>query len=359
MLFYKSREELEPTKPAEETTDHAEALRKANAEPATLGDILTKVSPKALKQLSDAPAFRFDYNKPVKVYRIRGAFTAAKVEKITGDWAQDAAVIIQTDEDTQRGRKCGRVCAFEDGAFEFVRVPYDCAALDYFYTKGDINEARKISRNAFIITQAHDDRRGGNYNCETVGGLFLDASNRLAHGERARGIKFDYCHTQSGARRYMRVNGRLDNGGAAFSFEFGNCGEKYPETDPAPFDASGYYVAIQRDNLKRRAQQLRIERAKAAAQAHDFGAEITEARAELDDARRAVLASLAAADKWREFSRIDNAARQLTYAAQSLDILTEKAAAGTLASIERGRAYVASVKEYADKARAALAEVQQ
>lgn len=329
----------------------------SRAEPATLGDILAKVSPKALKQLSDAPAFRFDYNKPVKVYRIRGAFTAAKVEKIAGDWARGAAVIIQTDEDKQRGRDCGRVCAFEDGAFNFVRVPYSRAALDNFYTKGDINEARKISRNAFIITQAHDDRRGGDYNRETVGGLFLDASNRLARGERARGVKFDYCHTPSGARRYMRVNGRLDNGGAAFSFEFGNWGEKYPETDPAPFDASGYYVAIQRDKLKRRAQQLRTERARAAAQAHDFGAEITEARAELDDARRAILASLAAADKWREFSRAERAASWLVYAAQSLEWLTEKAAAGTLASIERWRGYVASVKEYADKARAALAEV--
>ncbi len=340
----------------DENKTHAK-LSKATAEPATLREVIAETSPRVLKQLSDTPAFRFDYNKPHTVQRIRGTFTAAKLAKLTGDGATVSAVIIQTPDDSRRYWKFGRVCLFNGVKFEPIKIPHR-SALDNFYAVGDINNARKICANAFIITQSEEHTRKKTFNGEYIGGVFLDASNRLAKlEERSRGAKLDTCGDGRGGFRYKKISGRLDNGGAAFSFEFSQWNAIYSTTPPAPFDVSGYYVAIKRDNLKRKAEQLRIDRAKAEAQAQDFTAEIAEAEAEITAARRSIMAALAAANNWREYQRAADAARLLMYAAQDFDILTEKAAARTFASIESACARVEDVKQYAARARAKLTEV--
>ena len=109
-------------------------------------------------------------------------------------------------------------------------------------------------------------------------------------------------------------------------------------------DKSGYMVCTRRADLKRRAYLLRADRARAAAAASDFTAEATSISQEMEEAKKALAASVLSAQVSGDFYAISERARNLRISADYLDRYNRWKAAGRYQT-------VASIKEDLDAAR--------
>lgn len=217
--------------------------------------------------------YGFDFEKPFDVFEIKTPFTLAKVEKAIapkystlGRGRDRVAVILHYPEGHYyRSKRTYSVEVIGTGAGDFNidhNYHIDSRVLDWFYRKGDFNDARKDEDvRAYIIAQSGDNL-AKRYTAKPV-----DRSERLTAKQ-------------------------LDN----FSTSTRN-----------EYDKSGYYFGDKQRNLINKAKALRIERKKAAFAATDNTAKIEELKKRAELAKMIICGKLELATTCDEIRKIDSA----------------------------------------------------
>lgn len=212
--------------------------------------------PNALRGLHDA--FGFDFEQPFTVLHSVIGFTVNKIQKAlqAEGYADSFASLLVYD----KSWPCWRVATLDHGkvkaVFERCELPrwwelgYE-EPFDDFYTKGSFEELRKAGSEVYVVAQEPAYFRAKQE------AKALDPSRRY----RVENATWDYDYTVNAVP--------LDSKGLPVKYH--QPAHRLHE-EPAPadcFDKSGYLVYDRRENLRRRAQALREERAKAAYLASD------------------------------------------------------------------------------------------
>ena len=196
---------------------------------------LNKINPKAFRALHNE--IGFDFEKPFALFRIDGNFTVRKLENLIDEAGMNSrkdAIAILIHEPRSTWNKDLRLVTLEKGKINTDIRP---RGLGNFWRKSDFEEMRK-SRNAetFVIVQSR---------------LFFDAPKEKPIDLNGRFKTAPHRRTWNGFRA---------------------------TSSTYTIDKSGYIVDIRKENLKRRADDLRKERAKNAYLLTDNTAKVEELR---------------------------------------------------------------------------------
>jgi len=198
---------------------------------------LNKINPKAFRALRQEVGF--DFEKPFALLHIEGNFTIRKLENLIAandmDSDKDAVAILIHDE--RAWSKSLHLVRLVNGKIDIdVTRKLWNFDVDYFIAKCDFEDMRK-SRTAetFVIVQNR---------------AYMDTPQDKA----------------------IDLNGRFKNAPSRRVWMGCNIGKGYT------LDKSGYIVDIRKENLKRRADDLRKERAKNAYLLTDNTAKVEELR---------------------------------------------------------------------------------
>lgn len=223
---------------------------------------LLRAVPNALRGLHDA--FGFDFEQPFTVLRLSGSWTVNTIQKqlaAQGFSRNVFSALLLDCRDSQRIalKEDWRIAILNRGmvyaTFDHYRDKYDlprwrdfgyCEPFDKFYRKGDFENVRKSGAPVYVIAQEPAYFRAKQE------AKALDPARRY----RVESATWDYNYTVNAVP--------LDSKGLPVKYRQP---AHRPHEEPAPadcFDKSGYLVFDRRENLRRRAQALREERAKAA-----------------------------------------------------------------------------------------------
>ncbi len=196
---------------------------------------LNKINPKAFRAMHQEVGF--DFEKPFALFRIDGNFTIRKLENLIDEAGMNSrkdAIAILIHEPRSTWHKDLRLATLNHGKIEVEHRAY---GLGNFWRKSDFEDMRK-SRNAetFVIVQSRAFIKAHEEKPIDLNGRFKTAPHR-----------------------------RTWNGFRATSSTY-------------TLDKSGYIVDIRKENLKRRADDLRKERAKNAYLLTDNTAKVEELR---------------------------------------------------------------------------------
>lgn len=287
---------------------------------------LLKINRNALRLLSEG--LNLDFAKPFKAAQIRAPFTVRKAAIAAGydpaDLGDLDGVIITFGPDAARDtwRDGYKITPVFEGApgLEFLRRVCSRAFTGFgtFYRKEDFNSRRKDNRySAIVIFQPHRDAKPAHKAPEinpadryTVADLRtgITATRDRATGEThntGRYIDRATLRPISEAAPRLTYCGRNDTdlGGRWL----GGFPLEHEPTAADILDKSGYPVILRRDSLRRRAEQLRRDRAKAAADAVDGAAALAPVLAECARVRKALAASLAETDDIGDLCKLGDA----------------------------------------------------
>lgn len=215
---------------------------------------LNRENPKALRALH--AAMGYDFQKPMRIYRIEGKFTLAQITKVLGEdhsTKQNRIVLLVKppynpyNEYRNRLHLVRLKDACTDFDVEIKGVPF-ASNIETWYRKSDFNDARKSARYVWIFYQ----------------------SNEYLH----------YMKPNEPPQIYRRY--------------FGDLYDKhyYKPWTRIETDKSGYPVELKRNELKAGAKALRIEREKAKAAAEDFTERIETLKADAEAFRAEMISAL-------------------------------------------------------------------
>ena len=217
---------------------------------------LLHAAPNALRGLHDA--FGFDFEQPFTVLHSAIGFTVNKIQKtlrLYGFTSNAFAALLVYDASWP----CWRVATLDHGKVKAVFERYEFPRwyelgykepFDDFYTKGSFEELRKAWAEVYVVAQERTHLRK-----QEAKPIDYTARYRVIDGE------WDY-------NRSIRL-ARMDSKGN--KVKYSEPAHRYRETVSISdcIDKSGYLTYDRRENLRRRAQALREERAKAAYLASD------------------------------------------------------------------------------------------
>ena len=199
---------------------------------------LNKINPKAFRALRQEVGF--DFEKPFALLYIDGNFTVRKLEKLIDasgmDSRKDAVALLIRDK--RAWNKSLHLVRLVNGKIDIdiTRKLWSNFDVDYFITKGDFEDKRKsCTSETFVIVQNR---------------AYMDTPQDKA----------------------IDLNGRFKTAPSRRVWMGCNIGKGYT------LDKSGYIVDIRKENLKRRADDLRKERAKNAYLLTDNTAKVEELR---------------------------------------------------------------------------------
>lgn len=199
---------------------------------------LNKINPKAFRALHNE--IGFDFEKPFTLFRIDGNFTIRKLENLIDEAGMDSRkdVVAILIRDEKAWNSALHLVRLVDGKIDIdvTRKLWSNFDVDYFVTKGNFENMRKSrTSETFVIVQSR---------------AFVKA-----HEEKP-----------------IDLNGRFKTAPSCRVWYGRNCSDRHT------LDKSGYIVDIRKENLKRRADDLRKERAKNAYLLTDNTAKVEELR---------------------------------------------------------------------------------
>lgn len=286
-----------------------------NAETRAAVGALLKINRDALRIFSEG--LNLDFAKPFKAAQIRAPFTIRKAVIAAGYGPADLdnldGVILTYGPKATNGEWCDayKVTPIFEGVQGLELLRRVCfrtyTGFNTFFRKEDFNNRRKDSRySAIVIFQPHRDAKPAHKAPEvntaeryTVADLRtgITATRDRATGEARNAARFI---DRVALRPVFDAAPRLTYCGRNDTDLGGRWLGVFPlEHEPTAadiLDKSGYPVILRRDDLRRRAAQLRRDRAKAAADAIDGAAALAPILAECARIRKVLSASLASAD---------------------------------------------------------------
>ena len=331
-----------------------------------VNEIIKNSAPHVFRELNALAGF--DFEKPFEIVKINGSFTIKKLLK-----AANAAGFDKADNIAALTKPNNISCfcsdlhfvTIEAGAVENVKFrspslyknngAYLSRALQDYYTKGSFEEARK-SANAetWLILQKSEHRtiKGGKKreSISTADRYNVICTQGATDGHGAHWISS------------IQLERTTDNGSCIeYKSQPGNFynprGWK-PETIDEIIDKSGYLLHDKRENLSRRAAQLRAERAKAAYQATDNADKVRELETLFEAKKKEVARAILAAGNYEEMKEaerlISDYRTGLTWAASDLCRYKERTVQKAYNSIEASTAAYEAIKAKLQPSGAAL-----
>lgn len=231
---------------------------------------LLSINSKALQGLH---AFAgYDFTKDYTCIYSKNNFTAKSIYKVTG--GQDAVLLVQPDvtyEKIHLVKFNAKTLTFEQ--LRFVNFKYWDFDFSYFFTKGDFEENRKgKAKYYFIIFQNPEHIQ------PVKAEKTIDTTQRFKTiNESHKNTCYDTCYYNG--VEYITTIYLQESGGSSKIFEYNKHGMYVDRSICRSndiryyIDKSGYIVNIRRDELKRKAENLRAERNKIQAQKADFSEE--------------------------------------------------------------------------------------
>lgn len=264
-----------------------------NAETRAAVGALLKINRDALRIFSEG--LNLDFTKPFKAAQIRAPFTIRKAVIAAGYDPADLdgldGLILTFGPDAANGgwRDEYKITPIYEGvpALEFLRRVCLRARNTFytFYRKEDFNNRRKDSRySAIVIFQPRSDAKPAHKAPE------INPAERYT----IAGVKH-VNYTYGGRSCDRPILRPISEAAPTLTYQGRNDRDTDPSDDGETVDKSGYPVALKRAGLRRRAEQLRRDRAKAAADAVDGAAALAPVLAECARIRKALAASLASA----------------------------------------------------------------
>jgi hypothetical protein len=275
---------------------------------------LLQINRNALRFLHDAEGF--DFEKPHFIYEQSGRFTVNTVKKtVEKDIAPAQSLIALLIVPTEGGCKHGLYFATLDGAkfdgtrksgadyWNFRTITHG-RNIDYCWGVGDFEDLRKNQTDkVFIIAQdAANITPATKKKIDFSARYVVTGTTPGSDGHGARWVsQIDLLSTDgSGARFTYKPYGR-----------YYNPREKRSDVLTDYIDKNGYIIADMREDLIRRAEKLRADRAKLEASTADYSATTAELQNMIDETRRHLsglaldcTTSEAAADLSKRFDRL-------------------------------------------------------
>lgn len=287
---------------------------------------LFKINRDALRIFSEG--LSLDFAKPFKAAQIRAPFTVRKAAIAAGYDPADLdsldGVILTYGPEAASGcwRDAYKVTPIFQGVPGLELLRRVCfrtySGFDAFFCKEDFNSRRKDSRySAIVIFQPHRDAKPAHRAPEissaeryTVADLRagITATRGRATGETHNTGRFiDRATLRPISEAAPRLTYRGRNDADLGGRWLGDFPLDHEPTAADILDKSGYPVILRRDSLRRRAEQLRRDRAKAAADAVDGAAALAPVLAECARVRKALAASLTEADDLGDLCKLGDA----------------------------------------------------
>lgn len=257
-----------------------------------------------------------NWEEPVTVVKINGNYTALKVEKAATAAGYDThkdIVALLTRDTANRYNHDFKLVTIEgsliniehnrcgSGSIYTNAGEYKSAPFTHYYTKGDFNEERKqtttetymiMQKPGSLSTSGENKKSFSNSERYTV----IEARKHGdGHGNTYIGALELKRTTDNGSRaRYEANPGRYINIAKMWK----------PATVAEMIDKSGYLLHERRQDLKRRAEQLRREKAAAAYQATDDREKVEEIRGMIENMKAGIIEALKAATTCDEVSAV-------------------------------------------------------
>lgn len=338
-----------------------------------LNEIRKETAPHVFRALNKE--LGLNWQKPVTVLKLAGNYTVLKIQKTAAAAGYDSKVdmiALLTRDAANKYWKGFKLVTIEDSAAnidhdrglsgciytnngDFKSAPYT-----RYYTKGDFNDERKqATAETYIIMQAAADLSSAG-----------SAAKPFAAGERYKLIEAGK-HGDGRGNTYigtLELQSTTDNGSRA-KYEanpgrYINAATMWrPATVAEMIDKSGYLLRERRQDLKRRAEQLRREKAAAAYQATDDREKVNEIRGMIENMKAGIIAALKAAASYDEISAvhtmIDRYPDGLKWIVNQFETYEEKTNAKSYTSINAAERTYTELKKNLQKwqpAQAAAAE---
>lgn len=254
--------------------------------------------PLALQQLHKTA--RVDFCAPLIARQIIGSWTINSLRKwlaVDGyDIDGDLILICARDRIGASGRTGVYLMTVTDGKLDNWQPAYINRGsytdkLDHLYRKSDADELRKSEYCDTIIIAQHYD-----YLTEHKAKPALDPSARYNLDD------IRYVFRSADNTRYIGEASISARSGAGYRGEYRPDGYFADVADV--IDKSGYIVADRRAELRRRAQQLRAERAQREYMATDHKQELHELSTEIAGRQKAVADRVAAASSYADYAAL-------------------------------------------------------
>jgi len=292
---------------------------------------LLSVHPDSFRALR--AAYGFDFEKPFQIAHNDGKISMSGMEKLVDDCGQKIAIIRDKDN-----RYCSRdkfhliqLCGGGTFEIEVPKIIYHYT-LDHYYRKADVHEARKSAGfECYVIGQKSEYIQPKTEKPFDLSGRFSVSADRWE-------IKLSDYFT---GRQYKSVR---------------TSAAKVEEL----IDKSGYLLQGRREELRRRAANLRRERAKTAYIAQENGGKVEELRRLIEEKRRQIVKALESAKTSDDLKKIgdciDDYKSGLCWIAYSCEMFAKKTEKKAYASIEESNTEYTSIIDRLGRLSAMLGE---
>lgn len=298
--------------------------------------------------------FFIDFNKPFNAYEIAGKFTINQILKAIekdGYNVYNSTIIALTTNVKYREN---RIFAATISGLNAIDIDYKFyksdipSKLDNYGTKGSFNDYRKESGiTTFVVCQEEK-------NLAHMSGHNPDLTQRFDY--IASSITYKNTECRDFYISEVHLVRRDDNGSSYFlggwrnRYYFGNGSRCYKEVSEI-IDKSGYLLTDKRENLKRKAEALRKDRAKKAYQETNNAERIQELKKAVFDKKDYFAKALQAATTAEEVAAITDKLWKfngLQGLFKDFEFIAEK-------DSEKAFSSVAKFNEYCDKLEKGLA----
>lgn len=293
----------------------------------------------------------FDLENELTIFEVNGSFTlnsilkqaaAAGVDPVNyqiavitrpaAGYSRDEYTTFIIDENGKFENKINH-CGYSNNNF---------VSLDTFYTKSDINDARKNALHTIIICQSRDL-------------ITAPCRNNPAPDlmQRFKLNKVNYYVKQYGGQEYINSLDIIpeNSNGRAYEYKPGR-GYSDEVNYTAFIDKSGYITSIRRADLVRRAAAITAAKKQAAYNATNNEAALAELKSQIENKKAAIIAELQAADNHEAINAIAKKLdffRGLSDIYFQFELLQEKDNAKSLPSIDTFNKKVAAIKDTLNK----------
>ena len=291
-----------------------------------------------LKQLHDVGGY--DFNKPFTLSHIVGNFTIKKaLSDILPYYNKPFIHIIIRDRKAHEyNRRYKIITVSTDATYETsIKTPYYKKAsfetFDTFWRKADFEEMRKKQTcEAFIIAQELE-------HTHRTPKKAIDKNKRYIY----QSSPYEKAGDGKGNTYISRI-ALKETDGTGEVMEYQTEGRYITAYDKERrtnnindiVDKSGYFIRERREDLRRRAAQIRAEKQKNIFTACDFSAELAKTRAEAEQAKIEVIEALKNATTSEQIGKVSKAMRwELEYIYSDVERHEEKTIKKEYASVEK------------------------
>ena len=266
--------------------------------------LLTESGAHALQDLHKI--FGFDFCAPYNAYIIQGKYTINQIRKLTsadGYTPENSVTIVCTHDKNRAG--------FYDGNFHLVEIDrYNKIDIDFSYPRSPSNIGIFWAKYQFEDVRKKDTAETIVF-CQMLDSLKHPTKKSPDFSERVKVLQArKYCHYYGEKVKYISgFDFKVLNGkGEKYDYKISRYQFKEEPTElTSIIDKSGYLLVDRRDNLKRRAQALRAEREKAAADAIDNSAKIEILRELLAERKPEIIEQLKRAETSEQVEKVADA----------------------------------------------------